>query len=768
MSRVSLLLSFLFALGVSSSLAQYTPGQTYFGTNNYIEYHAGDLPIIISAPHGGYLTPVNIPDRNCSGCVTARDSRTEETAYQIDSAVQVLFGGHPHIIINKLARIKLDANREVVEAAQGNPDAETAWAEYHEFLQAAKDSSKLNFGSALYIDLHGHGHPIQRIEYGYLISRTQLQNSDANLDALNLQNSSSIKHLVNVLNPGASFAEILRGNECMGEYLIEHGFPGTPSATDSAPAPADPFFSGGYNTVRHGSRDSSAINGIQFELNWTGLRNTNANRKSFARGLACAMRDYLDRWFFDLDAWDPGNLVTSTADQGPGSLREALVGAEDGEVVSFAPSLNGDTIRLEKELRICREVRVEGPGADVLAISGGDSTRLIRILQTDSVVISGLSLTRGSAPLGEDGGGAQVEGTLSLINCKIIGNYADDDGGGLSIGENASVYLDSCTVANNSCGDDGGGLRNFNGRLVIRNSTVSNNFSPSYGGGLSSNGVLEIEACTFSGNEASSRGGAIRSFGGSLTAVNTTFEANIAGTQGGGISTNSDIDLNFCTLVNNSAINEGGGVRTSPANTVIENTLIAQNSAILGPDVRNNGGTVLSQGYNLVGDTSSSGWVAGIADQLGDSIAPIDPLVLPLANNGGPTATVGLSPASPCVDAGNAAGGPLNDQRGMLRTFNAQADIGAFEYHNPVSIPSENISQGFQLYPNPAHTTLTLEFPEIGNYEISAGNMVGQIIWQTQVSNAQKTGLDVSQWPKGAYWIRVSGMTHGEKIFMVR
>ncbi len=122
------------------SAAQYTPGETYFGTNDYIEYHAGNIPVIISVPHGGYLEPTSIPDRACSGCVTVRDSFTEELAYDINDALPKVFGGHPHIIINKLARVKLDANREIVEAALGDPQAETAWYEYHDFIQASKDS----------------------------------------------------------------------------------------------------------------------------------------------------------------------------------------------------------------------------------------------------------------------------------------------------------------------------------------------------------------------------------------------------------------------------------------------------------------------------------------------------------------------------------------------------------------------------------------------------------------------------------------------------
>jgi hypothetical protein len=56
------------SMGVTTVSAQsFIPGVSYFGRSNYIQYVAGDLPMIISAPHGGSLTPSEIPDRDCTG-----------------------------------------------------------------------------------------------------------------------------------------------------------------------------------------------------------------------------------------------------------------------------------------------------------------------------------------------------------------------------------------------------------------------------------------------------------------------------------------------------------------------------------------------------------------------------------------------------------------------------------------------------------------------------------------------------------------------------
>ncbi len=664
------------------SFGQYNPGSTYFGTNNFIEYHAGNLPIIISAPHGGYLEPASIPDRSCTGCTTGRDSRTEELAYEIDSVVQAVFGGHPHIILNKLARIKLDANREIGEAALGNLEAETAWYEYHDFIQAAKDSCAVGFGTAIFIDLHGHGHPKQRIELGYLFNNATLQLTDSTLNATGLQNSSSVRHLSNVLNPTIPFSEILRGNECMGELLANLGFPSVPSASDPAPLPTDPFWSGGYNTRRHGSRDSSQFNAIQFETNWTGLRNTTGNREAFARALACAIRSYLDQWYVDLDSWDPGHLVSSTADSGPGSLRSALLGAEDGTVITFDPAIYGDTIRLKQELQICSDVTILGPGRELLAISGENETRILRVMSGSDVEMSGMSLVNGYTFAGKDGGAVLSHGQMRLVTCALKDNYAADDGGAIAVADStATIYLDSCIVINNSCGDDGGALYCINGTLTIHASEVSNNVSASSGGGLYMNGTTTVSGSTFSGNEAISSGGAIRNLvGGSLICSNSTFFGNIAGNRGGAINTNGLVDLNFCSVVDNVASSLGGGLRVpSGGSCIVHNTLVANNQGSSGNDVSMFSGIFISQGHNFVGDTTGSSWMVAPADQLGNSTSPLNPMIFSLGSNGGTTQTVALQAGSPCIDQADTASVPLFDQRGKQRISGLYADIGAYE-----------------------------------------------------------------------------------------
>lgn len=305
------LFTLLFLRFLTLNAQTFTTGNRYFGRNNYIEYRAGNLPIIITAPHGGRLEPTAIPDRACATCTTVMDGNTMELAYQIDTAIQQVFGCFPHIVVNQLHRKKLDANREIVEAALGNADAETAWWEWHNFIQNAKNQAKTAFGRGLLIDLHGHGHTIQRLEIGYLADGAELRLSDSVLSTPQYSRLLSIKNLVlNNLNRFTA-AQLLRGEFALGTLLGAKNFPSVPSQQDPAPQAADLYFNGGYNTFRHGSRDSTTIDALQIECNFTGVRNTYENRRRFATELATALKTYLAKHYFVA----PINCRTATTEK---------------------------------------------------------------------------------------------------------------------------------------------------------------------------------------------------------------------------------------------------------------------------------------------------------------------------------------------------------------------------------------------------------------------------------------------------------------------
>jgi hypothetical protein len=249
---------------------------------------AGDLPFIIAAPHGGAVAPSAIPDRTIGESV--RDTNTEELARAIHAAFLAASGRAPHLVINHLHRRKLDANREIVEAAAGNADAEFAWQEFHSFIEAARAAAAADHGAGLFIDLHGHGHPVARLELGYLLTGPELAQPDDVLAQAGWAERTSIRALVAAT--GRPLPELLRGSTSLGALLAGEGYPSVPSPASPHPG-GEPYFSGGYNTERHGSRDAGTISGVQIEAHFEGVRDDAASRDAFARALVRV----LDRWF---------------------------------------------------------------------------------------------------------------------------------------------------------------------------------------------------------------------------------------------------------------------------------------------------------------------------------------------------------------------------------------------------------------------------------------------------------------------------------------
>lgn len=283
----------VFYLGANSSFGQ----EVLYGTNNYIEYHAGTLPIVVSVPHGGDLTPSSMPDRTCNSPVYARDMYTIELAQQLDSAFMNITGGRPHIIYNNLHRKKLDCNRNLEDGACGNPGAITAWNEFNDFIRMAQQEARSQYnGDIFYVDLHGHGNPIQRIELGYLLYDYELQRPDHQLDKSKYVDYSSIQDLVGNNVNGFSHSQLLRGDFALGTLLGNEGFPSVPSAQIPSPGMSSNYFSGGYNTATHTSYAiGNTVNGVQIECNYEGVRDSYASRRAFAYALAPVLLDFLGK-----------------------------------------------------------------------------------------------------------------------------------------------------------------------------------------------------------------------------------------------------------------------------------------------------------------------------------------------------------------------------------------------------------------------------------------------------------------------------------------
>ena len=341
-------------------------------------------------------------------------------------------------------------------------------------------------------------------------------------------------------------------------------------------------------------------------------------------------------------AWAAGITVNTTddneTDDGLCTLREAINTA------------NSDTTPPGEQLpQDC----VQGSGADTINFNLGQSATITLNSTLGQLTITdadGLTIDGGDAEITVSGGrSVRVffvdHGNLTLNKLTVSKGYADGD-------ENPSDEF-------------GGGAYNYGGTLTISNSTFSDNESFTAGGGVATEqGTVIVTDSTFSDNIAEGGGGGggiYKHTLGTLEVINSTFSGNSA-VFGGGINSNGSATL--------------------------KNTIVADNSASLsGPDVN---GTFTSQGYNLIGDGTDSTGFTQAGDQVGTAESPLDPMLGPLQNNGGPTKTHALLTGSPAIDAipsdANGCGTDFaTDQRGVARPKDgdtdgtAACDIGAFE-----------------------------------------------------------------------------------------
>ncbi|PKB68851.1 MAG: hypothetical protein BZY81_00390 [SAR202 cluster bacterium Io17-Chloro-G4] len=282
------------------------------------------------------------------------------------------------------------------------------------------------------------------------------------------------------------------------------------------------------------------------------------------------------------------------------------------------------------------------------------------------------------------GGGAIFNGgTLTIINSRIVNNNAEGQGGGIFNGGN--LELDGVILQNNRS-RGGGALSNWGNVEAVRMS-ISDNRARLGGGGVLNTAVgnLNMDSVTID-NNSTMAGGGIRNFGHS-TLVNSTISLNSA-LAGGGIENWKNFYIANSTLTSNES-DKGGGINirrrsfTDPE-TELTGTILAGNSSAEGADCY---GGVSSIGNNLIGINADCNYRAGPSDLVGTSHQPLNPLLGPLGNNGGPTRTHALMALSPAIDAGRSESEPSLDQRRVPRAQIGRTDIGSFERQPATPLP---------------------------------------------------------------------------------
>jgi hypothetical protein len=347
---------------------------------------------------------------------------------------------------------------------------------------------------------------------------------------------------------------------------------------------------------------------------------------------------------------------------------------------------------------------------DGFTASGGG----IRDQGNISLTLNNIVLTNNAASA--DGGGISMENTVSspwtltLDNTTVRHNHAGDAGGGLETDGSGKVFINNSTITGNTTVNQGAGiwldaiqagtvLQSAN--LTITGSVISDNTAlngPTGGIGNAGNGAVSITSSTtannFSGGTTSGGGG----FGdennqGTLTVLNSTFVDNSTTLSGGAIQEGGpSTTILDSTFTGNSSLVSGGGLFIQSPQFMLNNSIVAGNltgplnfAGGMGPDVfatvtSGNGNFIGAADANLVGITNGTN-----RNQIGTLAAPLNPLLSPLENHGGPTPTEDPLPGSPVIGMGVFGvlpTGTTTDQRGFPRTINGMVDIGAVQFQN--------------------------------------------------------------------------------------
>jgi len=331
---------------------------------------------------------------------------------------------------------------------------------------------------------------------------------------------------------------------------------------------------------------------------------------------------------------------------------------------------------------------VGSDGKSVVTIArDAAATADFRVIRTDAnLAIDNVNITGGL--VSGHGAGLYASGyaNIALSNSTISGNAVAAgppySGGGISV-THGSVTLDRCTVNDNTSNKNGGGIyAAFTGTIALSGSTVSGNIAAVGGGIYNFLGAVTLGGSTVSNNTGTDRIGGIYGYT-SVALSNSTVAAN----TGDGVSS-----------FGNHSIDRGAPASVGGGNVSLQFSTISGNTGI---GVQAGGNAVFNGSIlfgNSAGDltTSITGAIGvnfynpSIVPGRGSPFLDCDPLLAPLADNGGPTQTMALQAGSCAIDAASAPPPTLpSDQRGaqFARKVGAGADIGAFE----VQVPGERI-----------------------------------------------------------------------------
>jgi len=188
--------------------------------------------------------------------------------------------------------------------------------------------------------------------------------------------------------------------------------------------------------------------------------------------------------------------VTNLNDSLAGSLRQALSDAAPGDTIRFAPGLTGTITVTSAALAVFRPVTIEGPGATLLALSGGD-TRQVLAVYAGELRLSGLTIRNGNWT---SGAGMYNGDSLVVTRCTFSGNHATQAGG--AIQSDGVLVVNECTFENNRSDTRSGSAIRCDGPTTVSAST----FRANAGSAITATRYLIVDTSTFYGNSGTNGG----------------------------------------------------------------------------------------------------------------------------------------------------------------------------------------------------------------------------------------------------------------------
>jgi hypothetical protein len=386
--------------------------------------------------------------------------------------------------------------------------------------------------------------------------------------------------------------------------------------------------------------------------------------------------------------------VHSTADDGPGSLRQAIAGASDGDKINIVA--NGTITLTSGELVVTKSLTITGPGPHG-AVSGNGASRVFHITPSTAVTFDSLTIANGAVSTDPDAFPA--------------------DAGGAIYSDHARLTVSNCTLSNNSAVYGGAIFNNTegsnNGTLTVLKSTLSRNSATSgaaiYNDGEGGTASLSVTDSTVSSNSAFLGGGILNDgeFGNATTTLNNvTFDSNSADFGGGGSfnagggNGSATLQVTACRFSHNSAGILGGAIHNDgefgSATAILNNSTVSDNSAGNSPPggIFSGAGGIFNDGYSGVAILTVKNSI--LSHNTAAVLAPTDSIVTgtsaaAIAQNRGPTGTTVFPLTNSALGSNSGVfggGGILKGRPPATPTFQSTNRV----VRNKNSLPESNVA----------------------------------------------------------------------------